>query len=88
MSAILRPPGRGIWLVNDIKETSVTTATKTKWEGRWEQMVGRAKQLWGKLTNDDLKVAEGDFETLVGRIKARTGLAEEEINKKLCEQCE
>jgi len=63
-------------------------ATKTKWEGRWEQLVGNAKRLWGKLTNDDLKVAEGDYEGLIGRIKARTGETEEEINKRLCEQCD
>jgi len=66
----------------------MSTATKTKWEGRWDQLVGQAKRLWGKLTNDDLKVAEGDYDALIGRIKAKTGQTEEEINEKLCEHCE
>jgi uncharacterized protein YjbJ (UPF0337 family) len=66
----------------------MNSATKTKWEGRWDQLVGNAKRLWGKLTNDDLKVAEGDYDALVGRIKAKTGETAEEIEKKLCEKCD
>jgi uncharacterized protein YjbJ (UPF0337 family) len=66
----------------------MSSATKVKWEGRWEQLVGHVKKLWGKVTNDDLKVAEGDYEALVGKIKAKTGETEEAINKKLCEKCD
>lgn len=66
----------------------MSTATKTKWEGRWEQLIGFAKKSWGKLTNDDLKIAEGDYQSLIGRIKTKTGETEEAIEKKLCERCE
>lgn len=66
----------------------MNSATKTKWEGRWDQLVGNAKRLWGKLTNDDLKVAEGDYDALVGQIKAKTGETAEEIEQKLCEKCD
>lgn len=58
-------------------------ATKRKWEGRWDQLTGKAKQLWGQLTDDDLTVTEGEYEQLVGRIKERTGRAEEEIRERL-----
>ncbi len=57
--------------------------THTKWEGRWDQLKGKAKQAWGNLTDDDLDVAEGNFEELVGRIKEATGEAEEEIRDRL-----
>lgn len=57
--------------------------TQTKWEGRWDQLKGKAQQLWGDLTNDDLDVAEGNYEEMVGRIKERTGETEEEIRRRL-----
>lgn len=50
----------------------MTDAKQTKWEGRWDQLKGRAKQAWGNLTDDDLDVAEGNYDELVGRIKERT----------------
>lgn len=56
---------------------------KLKWEGRWDQLTGKAKQTWGDLTNDDLDVAEGNYEELVGKIKERTGESREEIEEKL-----
>jgi uncharacterized protein YjbJ (UPF0337 family) len=57
--------------------------TKTKWSGRWDQLKGKAKQQWGDLTDDDLDVAEGNFDEMVGRIKEKTGQAEEAIRRSL-----
>jgi uncharacterized protein YjbJ (UPF0337 family) len=57
--------------------------TRTKWEGRWDQLKGKARQAWGNLTDDDLDVAEGNFEELIGRIKERTGETAEAIEKRL-----
>ncbi len=59
--------------------------TQTKWEGRWEQLKGKARQVWGDLTDDDLDVAEGNYEEMVGRIKERTGETAEEIRRRLDE---
>lgn len=56
---------------------------KLKWEGRWDQLRGKVKQTWGDLTDDDLDVAEGNYEELVGRIKEQTGESREEIEEKL-----
>jgi len=61
----------------------VKNATKQKWEGRWEQLKGKAKQAWADLTDDDLLRVEGDYEELVGTIKTRTGESREEIEEKL-----
>ncbi len=57
--------------------------TKTKWEGRWDQVKGRARQIWGDLTDDDLDVARGNVEELVGKIKERTGETTEAIRDRL-----
>ena len=54
-----------------------------KWEGRWDQLKGKARQAWGNLTDDDLDVAEGNYEELIGRIKERTGESAEEIRDRL-----
>ncbi|HEU4319873.1 MAG TPA: CsbD family protein [Acidimicrobiia bacterium] len=58
-------------------------STQTKWEGRWEQLKGKAKRTWGDLTDSDLDVAEGNYQELIGRIKERTGETQEEIQKRL-----
>jgi uncharacterized protein YjbJ (UPF0337 family) len=58
-------------------------STKMKWEGRWDQLKGKAKQNWGELTDDDLDVAEGNYEEFVGRIKERTGESIEDIKRTL-----
>jgi uncharacterized protein YjbJ (UPF0337 family) len=57
--------------------------TQTKWEGRWDQLKGKARQARGNLTDDDLDVAEGNFEELVGRIEEKTGETGEEIRARL-----
>jgi uncharacterized protein YjbJ (UPF0337 family) len=56
-----------------------------KWEGRWDQLKGKARQVWGDLTDDDLDVAEGNYEEFVGRIKEKTGESAEEIQRRLDE---
>ena len=65
----------------------MATATKQKWEGRWEQVAGKAKKIWGNLTDDDLLRAKGDYEQLVGKIKERSGQTREEIERALDEVC-
>jgi len=58
-------------------------STKLKWEGRWDQLKGKVQQTWGDVTDDDLDVAEGNYEELIGRIKERTGESYEEIEDRL-----
>jgi len=59
------------------------SSTSQKWEGRWEQLSGRAKQLWGDLTDDELTHARGQYDELVGVINEKTGESREEIERKL-----
>lgn len=46
-------------------------------EGKWKQVKGQAKEKWGKLTDDDLNIIDGQRQQLVGRIQERYGLAKE-----------
>ena len=49
--------------------------------GMWEQLKGRVKAQWGKLTDDDLKQLEGHGDELAGKIQQRYGLAKEEAER-------
>jgi uncharacterized protein YjbJ (UPF0337 family) len=51
--------------------------------GQWKQMKGAVKQQWGKLTDDDLKLIEGNRDQLIGRIQERYGIAREEAEKQV-----
>ncbi|EGV36734.1 CsbD family protein [Neisseria weaveri] len=52
-------------------------------EGKWEQFVGKAKEKWGELTDDDWKVAEGKRDQLAGKIQERYGYTKEQAEKEL-----
>ncbi len=52
-------------------------------EGEWKRLSGRAKEQWGKLTDDDLTVVAGKRDQLAGRIQQRYGVAREEAEKQI-----
>jgi uncharacterized protein YjbJ (UPF0337 family) len=52
-------------------------------KGNWLQFKGAVKQRWGKLTDDDIDVCEGQWDTLVGRIQERYGIAREAAEREL-----
>ena len=52
-------------------------------EGRWEQFKGRARQQWGRLTDNDLKVAAGRRQRLAGKIQKAYGISREASEKQL-----
>ncbi len=56
-----------------------------KIKGQWKQIAGKVKTKWGKLTDDDLKVAEGNVEYLAGKIQERYGIARAEAEKQVKE---
>ena len=66
-----------------MKRGLMQESSEMKWEGRWDQLKGKARQAWGNLTDDDLDVAEGNYEEFVGRIKEKTGESAEEIKARL-----
>ena len=52
-------------------------------EGDWKQFKGKVQQQWGKLTNDDIDVIEGNRTELLGRIQKRYGLAKDEAERQV-----
>jgi len=54
-------------------------------KGKWKQMKGSVKERWGKLTDDDLDVIDGQAEQLVGTIQERYGIAREAAQKQVDE---
>lgn len=41
----------------------------TDLKGNWNQLKGKIKQQWAKLTDDDLTNAEGNLDEITGRIQ-------------------
>ena len=54
-------------------------------KGSWKQFAGKAKETWGRLTDDDWKVVEGKRDQLVGKIQERYGIAREEAERQVSE---
>jgi uncharacterized protein YjbJ (UPF0337 family) len=50
-------------------------------KGKWKQIKGRVQSEWGKLTNDDLDVADGHREYLVGKVQERYGWKKDEAEE-------
>jgi uncharacterized protein YjbJ (UPF0337 family) len=50
-------------------------------EGNWKQLKGSIRERWGKLTDDDMTVAEGRAEALCGRLQERYGMTKEQAEK-------
>jgi uncharacterized protein YjbJ (UPF0337 family) len=54
-------------------------------QGKWKQMKGSIKERWGKLTDDDVDIINGQSDQLVGRIQERYGIAKEEAQRQVDE---
>lgn len=52
-------------------------------KGNWKQFKGKVKEQWGKLTDDDLDVINGQREQLVGRIQEREGIARDKAEEQV-----
>jgi uncharacterized protein YjbJ (UPF0337 family) len=54
-------------------------------KGKWKQVKGSVKERWGKLTDDDLDVIDGQQDQLIGKIQERYGIAREVAQKQVDE---
>jgi len=52
-------------------------------KGKWKQMKGSVKEHWGKLTDDDIDIIDGQHDQLVGKIEERYGIAREAAQKQV-----
>jgi uncharacterized protein YjbJ (UPF0337 family) len=67
------------------RNKGVGIMNEDKIKGQWKQVAGKVKAKWGKLTDDDLKVAEGNSEYLAGKVQERYGIARDEAEKQVKE---
>jgi uncharacterized protein YjbJ (UPF0337 family) len=51
--------------------------------GNWMQFKGNILEQWGKLTSDDLDVAAGRRDQVIGKIQERYGIAKDAAEKQL-----
>lgn len=54
-------------------------------EGKWDQLVGKAKEKWGQLTDDELTAIKGKGEQLIGKIQEKYGYTKEQAEKEINE---
>lgn len=52
-------------------------------KGRWEQLKGSLKTQWGKLTDNDITLIEGERDKLVGKVRERYGLARDDAERQV-----
>ncbi|RBP48719.1 CsbD family protein [Arenicella xantha] len=54
-------------------------------KGNWKQLTGNLKSEFGKLTDDEIKQAEGEADVLAGKIQEKYGITKEEAKDKINE---
>ncbi len=56
---------------------------EAEFKAKWTQLQGGIQEHWGKLTDDDLTVIEGDSRKLVEKLQERYGMTQEEAEEAL-----
>jgi len=67
------------------QKTKQTDMNTLEIKGDWNITKGKLKQKWAKLTDNDLRYAEGQQEELVGRIQKLTGETREVVENTIKE---
>jgi uncharacterized protein YjbJ (UPF0337 family) len=57
--------------------------TKLQFKGSWNEVKGKLKQKYARLTDDDLTFAEGKDDELLGRLEKRLGKTKEELRMEI-----
>lgn len=54
-----------------------------QFEGKWEQIKGKVREQWSKLTDDDVEQVKGKRENLLAKIQERYGDTKEAAEEQL-----
>jgi uncharacterized protein YjbJ (UPF0337 family) len=57
--------------------------TKLQLKGSWNEVKGKLKQKYARLTDDDLTFAEGKEDELLGRLEKRLGKTKEDLRMEI-----
>jgi uncharacterized protein YjbJ (UPF0337 family) len=53
--------------------------------GHWNVIQGKLKERWGQLTDDDLRIGEGNIDQLIGRIQERVGVERRAVEEAIAQ---
>ena len=56
---------------------------KEQVEGKFDQLKGKMKETWGKLTDNDFTLYDGKRDQFLGKLKEHYGLAKEDAELKI-----
>ncbi len=54
-------------------------------KGNWNELKGKVKEQWGRLTDDDLDQIEGESDQLIGAIQKHYGRSVDEAKREVKE---
>lgn len=54
---------------------------KEEVKGIWDQQKGKLKQMFANLTDDDLMIAEGKKDEMLGKLEVKLGKSKAEMDK-------
>jgi uncharacterized protein YjbJ (UPF0337 family) len=54
-------------------------------KGKFDQLRGKIKETWGRLSDDDIALANGRMDQFFGKLKETYGLAKEDAEKRFDE---
>jgi uncharacterized protein YjbJ (UPF0337 family) len=54
-------------------------------KGNWNQFKGKLKEKWGKLTDDEISLAEGHRDQFIGKLQERYGIAKDQAEREFKE---
>jgi uncharacterized protein YjbJ (UPF0337 family) len=60
---------------------------KDQIQGNWKQLKGKIKEQWGRLTDNDLTIINGQQEQLVGKLQERYGYTKEQAEREVEREC-
>lgn len=52
-------------------------------KGQWNQFKGQVREQWGKLTDDDVAIINGQKDQLVGKLQERYGYAKDRAEREV-----
>ena len=52
-------------------------------KGNWNQLKGKVKKQWGKLTDDDVTKMQGSYEELAGKLQVTYGYQKDQAKKEI-----
>jgi len=54
---------------------------KLQFKGEWHELIGKLRQKFADLTDDDVKYTEGQEEELLGHLQKKLGKSQQEITE-------